>query len=350
MNITDALESLVNHEDLSFEDSSALFNKAMQGELSDAQFAGLLMGLRVKGETADELAGAAATMRSLSVKVEVSGEHLVDTCGTGGSGGAKLFNISTASAFVAAASGAQVAKHGNRAMSSKSGSADVLEAAGVSLNLTPAQVAQCIRELGVGFMFAQAHHSAMRHAAVPRRELGIRTMMNVLGPMTNPANAKNQIIGVFAPAWQSRMIEVLRTLGSERALTVHSSGLDEFSIASPATVVELHNGEVRDYQVTPEEVGLKTQPIEGLTCSSPESSLSLIREALTVVDSPAAKIVAFNAGAALYVAGVTNTIKSGVELAQTTISERKAAERLSALADLSQSLTGTTHQPEDSDA
>jgi len=337
MQITEALDALVNNRDLSFANSETLFTEAMQGQFTDVQFAGLLIGLRVKGETSDELAGATAAMRKLSLKVDIDTDHLVDTCGTGGSGGAKLFNISTASAFVAAASGASVAKHGNRAMSSKTGSADVLEAAGVNLALTPPQVAQCIREVGVGFMFAQAHHSAMRHAATPRRELGVRTMMNVLGPMTNPAGAQSQVIGVFAPEWQTKMIDVLRTLGSQRALTVHSDGLDEFSLSATAQVVELNDGDVRNYEVKPEQVGLKNRSMDELVCTSPESSLQLIREALGNVDSAAADIVAYNAGAALYVSGVSDTIAEGVALARNTISEGKATHALEGLAALSQS-------------
>jgi len=337
MEITDALDALVNHQDLSFASSQTLFTQAMQGQLTDVQFAGLLIGLRVKGETSDELAGATAAMRDLSLKVEIDAEHLVDTCGTGGSGGAKLFNISTASAFVAAASGARVAKHGNRAMSSKTGSADVLEAAGVNLAITPSQVAQCIHEIGVGFMFAQAHHSAMRHAATPRRELGVRTMMNVLGPMTNPAGAKSQVIGVFAEQWQQKMIDVLQRLGSHRALTVHSGGLDEFSLSAPARVIELHSGEIREYVVTPEDVGLTTRSMEKLICTSPETSLQLIREALSNVDSAAADIVAYNAGAALYTADISSSIAEGVALARNSISEGRALHALEALSSLSQS-------------
>ncbi len=350
MEIVEALDLLVNHKNLSFADSEALFKQAMQGQLTDAQFAGLLIGLRVKGETSDELAGAAAAMRSLSLKVDVEVPHLVDTCGTGGSGDAKLFNISTAAAFVAAASGARVAKHGNRAMSSKSGSADVLEAAGVELTLSPAQVARCIRELGVGFMFAQAHHSAMRYAATPRRELGIRTLMNVLGPMTNPANAKNQVIGVFAPEWQRKMIDVLHRLGSERALTVHSEGLDEFSLAAPARVVELRDGEIREYRVAPEDVGLGSASISELTCDSPATSLLLIREALTNVDSAAARIVAFNAGAALYVSGVSQSLADGVALALSSIRDGKALDRLNALAQLTQALSSLAEDSADNNS
>lgn len=344
MEITTALNALVNHQNLPFADAQNLFTQAMRGEFTDVQFAGLLMGLRVKGETSDELAGAAAAMRALAITVKVSAPHLVDTCGTGGSGGAKLFNISTAAAFVAAAGGAHVAKHGNRAMTSKSGSADLLEAAGVNLALAPDQVAQCIREAGVGFMFAQAHHSAMRHAATARRELAVRTMMNVLGPMTNPANAQSQVIGVFAPEWQTKMIEVLQTLGSKRALTVHSGGLDEFSLAGPAQVVELCDNDIREYRVQPEDVGLKTQSLEGLTSTSPTQSLAHVRTALTDVDSAAAKIVAFNAGAALYVAERCDSLRNGVELALACIAEGKALERLEALASLSQSFAAVKPQ------
>lgn len=343
MDITSALNTLVNARDLSFDDSQSLFTTAMQGELSDAQLAGLLIGLRVKGETVAEIAGAAAAMRALSVKVEVDAPNLVDTCGTGGSGGAKLFNISTAAAFVAAASGASVAKHGNRAMTSKSGSADVLEAAGVNLALRPEQVAECIRATGIGFMFAQAHHSAMRHAATARRELAVRTMMNVLGPMTNPAGAKNQLIGVFAQEWQRKMIEVLQQLGSTHALTVHSDGLDEFSIATTAHVVELIDDDIREYSVRPEDVGLTTGSISELISTSPEQSLAHVRTALTNVDSPAAQIVAFNAGAALYVGGCADSLRTGVDLARTSISEGRALTRMQELATLSQTLANSNN-------
>lgn len=339
MDIASALERIVTAQDLSFDEAQSLFTTAMQGELTDVQLAGVLIGLRVKGETVAELAGAAAAMRALSVKVDIQAPNLVDTCGTGGSGGSKLFNISTAAGFVAAASGAHVAKHGNRAMTSKSGSADVLEAAGINLALTPEQVARCIHDTGIGFMFAQAHHSAMRHAAVARRELQVRTMMNVLGPMTNPAGAKNQLIGVFAPQWQRKIIEVLRTLGSERALTVHSDGLDEFSLAASAQVVELIDGEVREYQVSPEDVGLKQRSLNELTSDSPQQSLAHVQQALTNVDSAAAEIVAFNAGAALYVAGCAADIRSGVQMAQNSISTGEALARMEALAKISQSMT-----------
>ncbi len=229
MDIPAALQKIVEGSDLSQAEAAAVFHSIMSGDATPAQIGALLAALRVKGESVEEIAGAATTMRALSTKVEVDLPYLVDTCGTGGSG-SKLFNISTAAAFVAAAAGAQVAKHGNRKMTSFSGSADVLEAAGVSLALTPEQIASCIRDVGVGFLFAQAHHSAMRFAGPVRQEIGIRTLMNVLGPMTNPAGAQCQVIGVFSPQWQHKMAEVLALLGSQHAMIVHSDGLDEIRL------------------------------------------------------------------------------------------------------------------------
>ncbi|MEM7219765.1 MAG: anthranilate phosphoribosyltransferase [Pseudomonadota bacterium] len=339
MDIYAALDALASRNDLTQADSRALFGAAMRGELTPSQLGGVLMALRVKGETADELAGAAEAMRALSLKVELDLPNLVDTCGTGGSG-AKLFNVSTASAFVVAACGANVAKHGNRAMTSKSGSADLLEAAGVRLDLAPQDIATCVERAGVGFMFAQAHHSAMRHAAPTRRELRVRTLMNVLGPLTNPAGAQHQLIGVFSPDWQQRVIEVLRTLGSTRALCVHGDGLDELTLAGPSRVIELSDGEIREYTISPEDVGLRAQPLDGLVSDSPESSLILVRQSLRDVDSPAAAIVAYNAGAALYAARRADSIADGVSSARDAISDGSAAARLELLASVSQELGG----------
>jgi anthranilate phosphoribosyltransferase len=327
---------------LSFEESEQLFLLAMQGKLTQAQLAALLMGLRVKGETTDELAGAVAAMRSLSLKVTVDVPHLIDTCGTGGSGAAKLFNISTAAAFVIAACGAHVAKHGNRAMSSSSGSADVLEAAGVDVQLNPTQISLCIQTLGVGFMFAQAHHSAMRHAAPVRKELKIRTLMNVLGPLTNPATAPCQLIGVFSPLWQRKMIEVLTRLGTRRALTVHSDGLDELSIAGPTEIVELRDNCITEYVIEPAQVGLRARSLSGLAAASPAASLALVRESLTEPDSAAADIVALNAGAALYIAELADTIGDGVALARAAIIDGSAIARLELLVNTSQSMAGNS--------
>ncbi len=334
MDIQTALATLAEGHDLSQSGTRDVFKAVMSGEATEAQIGGLLMGLRVKGETAEEIAGAAETMRELSTKVTVSGNHLVDTCGTGGSG-AKLFNISTAAAFVAAAAGARVAKHGNRKMTSQSGSADVLEQAGVNLNLTPEQIGHCIQEVGVGFLFAQAHHSAMRFAAPVRQQLGVRTLMNVLGPLTNPAGARRQVIGVFSPVWQQRVAEVARLLGAEHVLVVHADGLDEIALDSPTFVVELKNGEISDYEIAPEDFGMAMRSSESLRADSPESSLELVHQALTKPDSAAADIVCLNAGAAIYASGVATSLANGVEMAQDAVSSGLANERLQELVRIS---------------
>ncbi len=335
MDIQAALARLVEREDLTQDETRSVFLQVMSGEATPAQIGGLLTALRVKGETPQELAGAAETMRELSTKVAIDIPYLVDTCGTGGSGGAKLFNISTAAAFVAAAAGARVAKHGNRKMTSFSGSADVLEAAGVNIGLTPEQIAHCISEVGVGFLFAQAHHSAMRHAAPVRQELGVRTMMNVLGPLTNPAGARRQVIGVFASSWQRTLAEVLVILGAEHVLIVHSRGLDELSLDGVSSVCELQRGAITEFDITPEDVGLATRSIEGLHADSPESSLALLRQSLTEPDSAAAEIVALNAGAAIYTAGVATNFKNGVAMAQDAIAAGLAKEKLDELVRIS---------------
>jgi anthranilate phosphoribosyltransferase len=306
----------------------------MSGDATPAQIGGLLMALRVKGETAPEIAGAAQTMRELSTRVEVDVPYLVDTCGTGGSG-AKLFNISTAAAFVTAAAGAKVAKHGNRKMTSASGSADVLEAAGVNLDLTPAQIAHCISEVGVGFLFAQAHHTAMRYAAPVRQELKVRTMMNVLGPLTNPAGARRQVIGVFSPVWQTRMAEVADLLGSEHVLVVHSNGLDEIALDGPTYVVELKRGQISEYEIDPEDFGIQTRDSTDLRADSIADSLELVKRSLTEPDSAAADIVCLNAGAAIYASGVATTLANGVIMAQDAIASGLANERLQELVRIS---------------
>ncbi len=330
MDIHAALARLAENHDLTQAETRDVFMTVMSGNASEAQIGGLLMGLRVKGETAEEIAGAAETMRELSTKVEVDVPYLVDTCGTGGSG-AKLFNISTAAAFVAAAAGASVAKHGNRKMTSQSGSADVLEQAGVNLALTPAQIAHCISEVGVGFLFAQAHHSAMRFAAPVRQELGVRTMMNVLGPLTNPAGARRQVIGVFSPVWQRRMAEVAQLLGAEHVLVVHSNGLDEIALDDSSLVVELKAGEIREYEIAPEDFGIERRAIDELRADSPASSLKLVKSALTEPDTAAADIVCLNAGAAIYAAGVATSLENGVVMAQDAVSAGLANERLQEL-------------------
>ena len=333
MNIPEALARIVEGNNLSQADAATVFQQIMSGEATPGQIGALLAALRVKGETAAEIAGAALTMRALSTKVPAVSETLVDTCGTGGSG-SKLFNVSTAAAFVAASAGAKVAKHGNRKMTSFSGSADVLEAAGVSLSLTPQQIATCIDEIGVGFMFAQAHHSAMRFAGPIRQEIGIRTLMNVLGPMTNPAGAKRQVIGVFSRAWQHKMAEVLQLLGSEHAMVVHSDGLDEIRLDAPTHVVELKNGAITEYDISPDDLGLEPRTdadLAGIVADSAASSLALVRQSLTDDSSAAADIVALNAGAAIYVSGVANSLSNGVAMAQDAISSGQAKERLAEL-------------------
>ena len=335
MNIREALERLANGGHLSREGARDVFDIIMAGEATPAQIGGVLMALRTAGETAAEIAGAAEAMRAVSLKVDVSVPHLVDTAGTGGSGAAKLFNVSTAAAFVAAASGAHVAKHGNRGMTSASGSADVLEAAGVDLSLGPEQIARCITELGIGFMFAQMHHSAMRHAGPVRQQLGVRTVFNLLGPLTNPANAKRQVIGVFAPAWQRTLGEVAALLGAEHVLIVHSDGLDEISVAGPSLVVECKSGEIAEYAIQPRDFGMSTHPADTLRAGSPAESLALIKAAFSRENEAAADVVALNAGAAIYVSGVALSLANGVAMAQDAIASGMAAERLQELARLS---------------
>ena len=338
MQIQTALAKIVESKNLSREESAQVFNLIMTGETTDAQIGAFLAAMRVKGETAEELAGAAETMRSLSSKVPLtSTEKLVDTCGTGGSG-LKLFNISTAAAFVASASGALVAKHGNRKMTSFCGSADVLEAAGIKLELTPEQIADCINQIGIGFMFAPAHHSAMRYAGPVRQELSIRTMMNILGPMTNPAQAKRQVIGVFAREWQEKIARVLQMLGSVHALVVHSEGLDEIRLDAPTHVVELKDDTITEYTISPRDFGIAEatpEELQKLSADSVSKSLELVKEGLSQPDSLAANIVALNAGAAIYASGVTQDLKSGVSAAQAIIAEKSGLAKLKELALLS---------------
>ena len=340
MAIQPALARLAEGGDLDRESAAAAFRDVMTGAATSAQIAALLTALRLKGETAEEVAGAAETMRALSTKVEVDVDHLVDTCGTGGSG-AKLFNISTAGAFVTAAAGAHVAKHGNRAMTSSSGSADALEALGVNIALDPTQVARCIETVGMGFMFAQAHHSAMRHAAPVRKELGFRTLMNVLGPMTNPAGAARQVIGVFARQWQRRVAQALAVLGAEHVLVVHSGGLDEIGLEAPTHCVELRGGEITEYEITPADFGIALGSAAELKVDSVDESVALVRRALTDPDARAAEIVALNAGAAIYTSGVATSLAHGVEMAQDAIASGLAKERLDELVRVSSLIAET---------
>lgn len=340
--IQDAIKAVSERRDLYADEMVSVMRAIMTGETTDAQIGALLMGLRMKGETIDEIAGAALVMRELAQRVEVSSEFLVDTCGTGGDG-AGIFNVSTASAFVVAAAGGRVAKHGNRSVSSKSGSADVLEAAGVRLDLSPQQVATCIDQLGVGFMFAPGHHSAMRYAIGPRRELGMRTIFNVLGPLTNPAGAPNQVLGVFDEQWLTPLAEVLHRLGSRHVLVVCAEdGLDEFSISAPSRVAELKDGRVREYRIRPQDVGFELSDQSALVVTDAIASLAMVRMALDAADHPASDIVAFNAGAAIYVAGCAHSIEDGIEAAWDVMESGEALQKLDALAELTQSLAGAT--------
>ena len=334
--MNEALAALVAGRDLGRGQTRAVFDTIMGGKATPAQIAGVLVGLRAKGETVEEITGAVEAMRAVSTKVDVDGANLVDTCGTGGSGAAKRFNISTAAAFVAAAAGAHVAKHGNRGASSASGSADVLEAAGANLELEPDQVGRCIREVGVGFLFAVRHHAAMRHAGAVRRELGIGTIFNLLGPLTNPAGAKRQVLGVFSPAWQRPLAEVAQALGSERVLVVHSDGLDELSIQGRSVVVELNDGRIDSYEVSPSDFGLREKTMDTLRAETPEQSLGLIRSALNESNEAASDVVALNAGAAIYASGVATTLANGVVLAQDLIASGQASEKLKEFVDLTQ--------------
>jgi anthranilate phosphoribosyltransferase len=331
LDIKDAISRIVDREDLSRADMEAAMRQIMTGNATPTQIGGFLAGLRAKGETVDEITAAAKVMRELALNVPVTCEHLVDTCGTGGDG-KSLFNVSTASAFVVAAAGGRVAKHGNRAMSGCSGSADVLEALGVKLDLSPARIADCIQRIGLGFMFAPAHHAAARYAAGPRKELGTRTLFNLLGPLTNPANAPNQLLGVFAQRWLEPLAKVLRALGSEHVLVVHSrDGLDEISISAPTRVAELQGGQVRSYTVQPEDFGIPRQSLDALRVTSAAQSLELIRTALSGRRGPATDIVALNAGAAIYAAGVSETLVSGVDKARETLASGAAMRKLQEL-------------------
>ena len=335
MNIQQANTQLINGSHLSMVEMESVMRQIMTGKATPAQIGGFLIALRIKGETVEEITGAAQVMRSLSTKVVIDAPYLVDTCGTGGDG-SHVFNVSTASAFVVAAAGGHVAKHGNRSITSSTGSADLLEAAGVNLAISPEQVSRCISEVGVGFMFAVNHHSAMKHAIGPRKELGQRTIFNVLGPLTNPAAVKNQVIGVFDKSLCVHLANVLKTLGSEHVMVVHSDDhLDEFSIAASTYVAELINGEVMEYSVSPEDCDLMSQDLSGLTVSSAEESLALIKGALgnksNEIQSKAADMIALNAGAAIYVSGVAGSLKDGVAMAQDAIGSGLALGKLTEL-------------------
>lgn len=344
MDIKSALARVVKQLDLTTAEMADVMRAIMTGQCSDAQIGAFLMGLRMKSESLDEIEGAAAVMRELATPVDISGiDNAVDIVGTGGDG-ANLFNVSSASSFVVAAAGGYVAKHGNRSVSSNSGSADLLERAGIELDLSPEQVARCIREVGVGFMFAVNHHSAMRHAIGPRRELGQRTIFNILGPLTNPAGVKRLLLGVFSEELCRPLAEVMKRLGAEHVMVVNSAdGLDEISLAAATKVAELKNGEICEYQLRPEDAGIDSASLIGLEVDGSEASLALIRDALSKRSSDAAKkaadMIALNAGAALYVAGAATDLKAGVALAEDVIHGGQALEKMQELAAFTQGLT-----------
>ena len=331
-----ALEHILAGNDLSHADMLILMQQVMSGELTSAQIAGLVIALRQKGESVDEISAAATVMRSLSTKVAINDtSHLIDTCGTGGDG-IQTFNVSTASAFVAAAAGAKVAKHGGRSVSSTCGSADVLEALGVNVNLTPEQVAKCVDEIGIGFMFAPNHHSAMRHAAPVRRELGVRTMFNLLGPLTNPANAKRQVMGVFDKNLTSKLAKVLQNLGSVHVLVVHGAdGMDEISFTGDTFVAELKDGKISEYTLSPAQFGMQTHDLKSIKVENAEVSKAMILDVFAgkakTQNSAARDIVLLNAGAAIYTAGLQANIHKGVEHAAKVIDSGQALAKLNAL-------------------
>lgn len=332
MSPQEALKRLIDHRELLHDEMLTLMRQIMSGRMSPVMIAAILVALRVKRETIGEIAAAALVMREFATKVDVADtEHLVDTCGTGGDA-AHTFNISTAAAFVAAAAGAKVAKHGGRSVSSRSGSADVLEALGVNIDLHPQQVGQAIEQVGIGFMFAPNYHAAMQHAAPVRRELGVRTLFNILGPLTNPAGAPNQVMGVFHPDLVGIQARVLQRLGSRRALVVHGrDGLDELSISGETLVAELKDGKVREYVVSPDQFGLPTHDLRALQVDSVEESRDRLLKALDNQPGPERDIVALNAGAAIYAAGLADSIAAGVDRAREVMATGEPRRRLDAL-------------------
>lgn len=335
----DILNRLLERQDLEREQMLALMRALMGGELLPEQIAAAVIALRCKGETVTEIAAAAEVMRELSAKVEVADRsHLVDTCGTGGDS-LHTFNISTTAAFVAAACGARVAKHGGRAVSSGSGSADVLEHLGLSLDLGPQRVGELIDRIGLGFLFAPKHHSAMRHAAPVRKALGVRTLFNLLGPLTNPAGAPNQLLGVFSRTLTRKIAEALQTLGSRHAMVVHGAdGLDEITLSGETFVAELRDGQLSEYTLTPERFGIARADLAAIRVDGVAPSARVLREVLAGTPGPAADIVALNAGAAVYVAGIASSLEDGVARAQRSLDDGSAAARLEALLRESQDL------------
>ncbi|WP_218689685.1 anthranilate phosphoribosyltransferase [Psychrobacter sp. BF1] len=343
--LSTALDRILQRIDLTFDEMHQVMLVIMQGKCSNAMMGAILTGLRMKGESIDEITAAASAMRALATNISPSAcDHLVDIVGTGGDG-ANLFNVSTASALVAAAAGAQVAKHGNRGVSTKSGSSDLLEQAGISLALTPLQALDCIENQGIGFLFAPNHHSAMRYANPVRRELRARTIFNILGPLTNPAGAPNLVIGVFTAQLCEPIAKVMRNLGARHVMVVGAKdGLDEISLATSTTVAELKDGEISVYDLMPEDAGIESQTLIGLDVDSPQQSLELIRAALSGTDTheravlKARDMIALNAGAAIYTAGLASNYANGVSQAQSVIQNGSALLKLESLAAYTQQL------------
>jgi anthranilate phosphoribosyltransferase len=338
MEMQQAIEQVINRHDLSSEEMTSVMQRIMSGGATPAQIGGFLVGLRMKGESIPEIAAAASVMRQLAAGVDIGGlDNSVDIVGTGGDESG-TFNVSTASMFVAAAAGCHVAKHGNRSVSSKSGSADALDAAGIRLDINPAQVAECVRKIGVGFMFAPGHHSAMKHAIGPRREMGVRTIFNILGPLTNPAGVPNQLLGVFSKALLEPIAHVLQRLGSSHIMVVHSrDGLDEISCADKTEVAELKEGQVRRFSIQPEDFGIRrSASIDAIRASDAADSLRIIRSVLDNQPGPARDIVQLNAGAAIYTAGLAKTLAEGISKADEAIASGEARSRLDKLIILTQ--------------
>ena len=335
----EALSRVIEHREIFREEMLELMRAIMSGEVSPTLISAIIVGLRVKKETIGEIAAAAEVMREFATKVEVKdADKLIDVVGTGGDG-AHTFNISTASAFVCAAAGARVAKHGNRSVSSKCGSADVLEALGANINLKPEQIARCIDEAGVGFMFAPLHHGAMKHAAPVRRELGVKTIFNILGPLTNPAGAKLELMGVFHPDLVGIQARVLQRLGSRHVMIVHGlEGLDEISITGSTMVAELKDGKINEYEIAPQDFGLKTHAAEAIRVDGVEKSKAMVLAALANEAGAARDIVALNAGASIYVAGLAASMAEGVKKAQGLIASGAARKKLDSFVALTKSL------------
>lgn len=337
MTLPAAIRLITNHQDLSEQQMQEVMRTIMTGGATDSQIGGFLIGLQMKGETVAEITAAARVMRELVTPVAVTGEHMIDTCGTGGDG-AGSFNVSTASAFVVAAAGGKVAKHGNRSVSSTSGSADVLETAGVNLELTPEQVADCIETTGVGFIFAQKHHGAMKHAIAARKEMQVRTLFNLLGPLTNPAGAPHQVLGVYDARWVRPMAEVLRKLGSQHVLIVHADdGMDEISIGASTHIAELRDDQITEYTINPEDFDVQRADISALAVNDAKQSLKIIHDVFAGQPGAARDIVVLNAGAAIYAADLTSSLSVGIDKAREVIDSGDAQRKLNALIQFSQS-------------